>query len=353
MTRSRMLVPALAVAVLVLISFAAAAQTQQPARQGEKTPCQLRIEELQRFYRQYPPPPSFGFPPIPDIEYENSLITFRVCRVKKNLTPEQEERRKKSWKCCDPEFYDVDVVELDAYMRLCREAPVLNELGFRELRFTIERWELFGHARLFDGDVVFSATPNVVQPKSLAFRTESFVPPECREVTGGISSRDRCANALEPSRLTARAEAAARYQKRIEELRKTKKKPLTPGELKPRKGEDDYWDFPAMIVYNAIYDVWLNSRKLIAAEPGIAMARGAKQIPPTAITVAFQKPVETTLPDGTIIKICPGTCSGMVTIPEHLFWRGIDTAEAIKAGRLRLQPNWQPEAIKRKAARPQ
>ena len=349
MKRSPTLVVALALTVLATLF--ASAQTTSP-REGEKTPCQLRIEELQRYYEKYgPPPPSFGFPPIPEIEYENSLITFRICRVKKNLTPEQEERRKKSWKCCDPEFYDVQVVRLDAYMRLCREAPVLNELGFRELRFTIERWELFGHARLFDGDIVFSATPNVVQPKSLAFRTESFVPATCRDLTGGISASDTCSKALDPKNLTERAAASKRYQDRIAAIRA--KRTPSAGELKPRRGEDAYWDFPAMIVYNAIYDVWLNGRKLVSTEPGIAMARGAMQIPPTAITVAFQKPVETTLPDGTIIKICPGTCSGMVTIPEHVFWRGIETADAIKAGRLKLAPDWQPEAVKRPAPKPQ
>ena len=302
----------LAVAVAVL---AGPALAQQPPRQGEKTACEQRIEELRRFYEKYGPPPvSHGFPAMPEIEYENSLITFRICRVKKNLTPEQEEARKKSWKCCDPEFYDVELVRLDAYMRLCREAPVMNELGFRELRFTIERWELFGHARLFAGDVVFSATPGMVQPKSLAFATRSGVDPKCQDRPGGLSGNDECEGFKGPKTM----ERVSRF------------------------------DYPAMIVYNAVYDVWLSNKKLVSAEPGIAMARGVKQIPPTAITVAFQKPVETTLPDGTIIKICPGTCSGMVTIPEHLFWAGIDTAEKIKAGQLRLSDDWQPEAVKRK-----
>lgn len=313
---SRILMLTLVFAAVMAFQLSAQAP---PPQQGDKTPCQQRIEELQRYWEKYGPPPrSFGFPAIPEIEYENSLITFRICRVKKNLTPEQEERRKKSWKCCDPEFYDVQLVRLDAYMRLCREAPVLNELGFRELRFTIERWELFGHARLFDGDIVFSATPGVVQPKSLAFATKPAVPARCQDRAGGISGSDDCSRYTDP-----------KFQEQASKS-----------------------DYPAMIVYNAVYDVWLNGRKLVSAEPGIAMARGVKQIPPTAITVAFQKPVETTLPDGTIIKICPGTCSGMVTIPEHLFWRGIETAEAIKSGKLKLQGDWQPEAVKRKAAKP-
>lgn len=315
MTRARLIAFVLALAAAASLSAQPLAQQPGP---GAKTPCQLRAEALQAYYAANPPAPtSYGFPAIPEIEYENSLITFRICIVKKGLTPEQEERRKKSWKCCDPEFYDVQLVRLDAYMRLCREAPVLNELGFRELRFTIERWELFGRAGIFDGDIVFSATPGVVQPKSLAFSTRSGIPEGCQDLAGGVSGSDECEQYKGPSAM----ESLSRL------------------------------DYPAMIVYNAIYDVWLSSRKLVAAEPGIAMARGVNQIPPTAITVAFQKPLETTLPDGRIIKICPGTCSGMVTIPEHMFWSGIATAEGIKAGTVTLPDDWQPAATTRPAAK--
>lgn len=276
----------------------------------EITPCERRIQQLQAQFDKNPPPKSFGFPAKPEIEYENSLITFRICEVKKDLTKEQEERRQKSWKCCDPEFYNVQLVKLDAYMRLCREEPVINELGFREMRFTIERWDLFGKADLFGGDLVFSVTPGVVQPKSLVFSTRSSIPKNCQDRAGGLSSDNRCEEFKGPDTMTK----ASRQ------------------------------DYPAMIIYNAIYDVWLNGLKIVSAEPGIAMARGVTEIPPTGITVAFQKPVETRKPDGTIIKICPGTCSGMRTIPLHEFQAGLATAASIKKGQ-RLPANWQPKAV--------
>lgn len=302
---------------IVAIFAIGATPAQQPTAAAdtdnqliEVTPCERRVRELQRRYALSPPPPSFGFPAQPDIEYENSLITFRVCRVKKNLTPEQEKARLRSWKCCDPEFYDVELVKLDAYMRLCREEPVINELGFRELRFTIEKWELFGRAELFGADLIFSATPGVVQPKSLVFSTRSVIPAKCQSLAGGLSASRDCEGYKGPKT----TERASRL------------------------------DYPALIIYNAIYDVFLNNKKIVSAEPGIAMARGVMEIPPTGVTVAFQKPVETTMPDGTIIKICPGTCSGMRTIPIHEFTAGLATAAAVKRGE-RLPAAWQPKAI--------
>ncbi|NJL30055.1 MAG: hypothetical protein HC897_20255 [Thermoanaerobaculia bacterium] len=283
----------------------------------EVTPCERKIQELQRRFEKAPPPVSHGFPARPEIEYENSLITFRICEVKKGLTKEQELARQKSWKCCDPEFYNVQLVKLDAYMRLCREEPIINELGFREMRFTIEKWELFGRAELFGGDLVFSVTPGVVQPKSLVFSTHSGIPSKCQGRAGGLSGNADCEDYKGP-----------KVSERVS-----------------RK------DYPALIIYNAIYDVWLNGLKIVSAEPGIAMARGVTEIPPTGITVAFQKPVETTKPDGTIIKICPGTCSGMRTIPIHEFQAGLETAAKIKRNE-RLPEGWKPRAITTPAPRP-
>lgn len=283
----------------------------------EVTPCERRVRELQRRFEVTPPPVSHGFPANPDLEYENSLITFRICRVKKGLTPAQEKARLASWKCCDPEFYDVELVKLDAYMRLCREEPIINELGFRELRFTIEKWELFGRAELFGADLLFSATPGVVQPKSLVFSTRSGIPANCQGRAGGLSASRDCEGYKGP-----------KTNERVSRM-----------------------DYPALIIYNAIYDVWLNNKKIVSAEPGIAMARGVMEIPPTGITVAFQKPVETTLPDGTIIKICPGTCSGMRTIDVADFRAGLFTAAQLKAGK-RLDRSWRPEAVTRPVPRP-
>lgn len=283
----------------------------------EVTPCERRLKDLQARFEKVPPPVSHGFPARPEIEYENSLITFRICEVKKGLTKEQEEARQRSWKCCDPEFYNVQLVKLDAYMRLCREEPIINELGFREMRFTIEKWELFGRAELFGGDLIFSVTPDAVQPKSLVFSTRSGIPAKCQERAGGLSGNSDCEDYKGPK-------------------------------VSERVSRQDY---PALIIYNAIYDVWLNGLKIVSAEPGIAMARGVTEIPPTGITVAFQKPVETTKPDGTIIKICPGTCSGMRTIPVHEFQAGLATAASLKRNE-KLPATWQPRAVTTPAPRP-
>jgi hypothetical protein len=284
---------------------AAAAPTPEAAPGREpKSACQQRVEQFQREMAAAPPPRSFGFPHVPEMEFENSLISFRVCKVKKNLTREQEARRRRSKKCCDPEFYDVELVKLDAYMRLCREEPVLNEIGFREMRFTIEKWELFGHSKLYDADILFSATPGVVQPKSLAFAPKMAVPKECLG-TGAFTPKCR------------------QLVDNVTELSKN--------------------DFPALIVYNAIYDVYVNDKKIVSQEPGVAMARGAMQIPPTGITVAFQKPID--IPG--VIKICPGTCAGMVTITEPAFNAGIDVARRLKAGQMRLDPGFVPQAAQR------
>ena len=288
---------------------ASPAPAEAPIGKEPKSACQQTVEKVQAQMRSEPPPRSFGFPHTPEMEFENSLITFRVCKVKKNLTPEQERRRLRSKKCCDPEFYDVELVKLDAYMRLCREEPVINELGFREMRFTIEKWELFGRSNLYDADIVFSATPGVVQPKSLAFAPKMAVPREC---LGAGAFTPKCRRLLD----------------NVTELSRS--------------------DFPALIVYNAIYDVYVNDKKIVSQEPGVAMARGAMQIPPTGITVAFQKPID--VPG--VIKICPGTCSGMVTIPESTFNAGLDTARKIKAGQMRLDKGFVPQASQRQPTIP-
>lgn len=300
-----LLIAASWIAALPSLAAPQAPDTKPSAAAKEaKSACQQKVEAFQKEMATAPPPRSFGFPAVPEMEYENSLISFRVCKVKKDLTKEQEERRRRSRKCCDPEFYDVELVKLDAYMRLCREEPVLNEIGFREMRFTIEKWELFGHSKLYDADIVFSATPGVVQPKSLAFAPKMAVPAEC---LGTRATSARCRRLLD-----------------------------NPTELSKN-------DFPALIVYSAIYDVYVNNKKIVSQEPGVAMARGAMQIPPTGITVAFQKPID--IPG--VIKICPGTCAGMKTIPESEFYAGLAVAEKVKTGQMRLDANFVPKAIQR------
>lgn len=49
-------------------------------------------------------------------------------------------------------------------------------------------------------------------------------------------------------------------------------------------------DYPAMIVYNAIYDVYLDDVKVGENLAGVAFATGVMEIPPRNITVSFHKP---------------------------------------------------------------
>ncbi len=49
-------------------------------------------------------------------------------------------------------------------------------------------------------------------------------------------------------------------------------------------------DYPAMIVYNAIYDVYLDDVKVGENMAGVAFATGVMEIPPRNITVSFHKP---------------------------------------------------------------
>jgi hypothetical protein len=179
-------------------------------------------------------------------------------------------------------------------MKLEREKPVRNTIGYRQLEFTIREWELFGYSESLGAHISFAASKDVVQPKSLAVSLQKES------------------------------------------------------------------DFPALIVYNAIYDIYLDGRKIVAQRPGVAMARGVMEIPPRNITVAFQKPVAL----GAYIDhgeeegaaknhgdcnidpydyrcdpwIDPGTCEDMVTITPEEFNAGLQEARAIREQIATLKP---------------
>ena len=130
-------------------------------------------------------------------------------------------------------------------------------------------------------------------------------------------------------------------------------------------------DYPALIVYNAIYDVYLDGRKIISKMPGVAMARGVMEIPPRNITVAFQKPFAISRQamavhkaGGTIsvekhhcdnLPIDPndpycidsGNCEDMATITEEEFSAGLKEAKAIRERMATLRPKPLPPEGKR------
>ena len=82
-------------------------------------------------------------------------------------------------------------------------------------------------------------------------------------------------------------------------------------------------DFPAMIIYNAIYDVYLGKERIIANQPGTAFASPVWDVPPRNVTVAFEKPFESDL-----FSFSAGTCEGMRSVNRDEFERG--ATEALK-----------------------
>ena len=144
-----------------------------------------------------------SFPKHAEVEFEHSIITIPLV-----LHGETE---------------PAEVLKLDAYMKLDREPPVRNGLGYSQFEFTIDAWELYGYSKVLDAYITFKLS-DTVKPKSL-----------------GVA------------------------------LQKNK-------------------DFPAMIVYNAIYDIYIDDVRVAENRAGVAFATGVMEIPPRNITVAFNKP---------------------------------------------------------------
>jgi hypothetical protein len=215
-----------------------------------------------------PPEIQKGFPEYAEVEYEHSIITIPII-----LGGETEPS---------------EVIKFDAFMRLIREKPVRNGLGYRQFEFTIDAWELYGYSKVLDANITFKLS-NTVKPKSL-----------------GVA------------------------------LQKNK-------------------DYPAMIVYNAIYDIYLNDMKVGENRPGVAFATGVMEIPPRNITVAFHKPFTFSLnpdvrkktspvtsatetdmePCGGTEDAClgPGTCEDMTSINAQQFEAGVAKAKAYRTAR--------------------
>jgi hypothetical protein len=210
-----------------------------------------------------------GFPDYEEVEFEHSIITIPII-----LHGETE---------------PAEVLKFDAYMRLDRERPVRNGLGYRQFEFIIDAWELHGYSKVLDAYITFKLS-DTVKPKSL-----------------GV--------ALQKNR-----------------------------------------DYPAMIVYNAIYDIYLDDVKVGENLAGVAFATGVMEIPPRNITVAFHKPFSfnrhgsgkkpgstKTHPGGTCTtKPCEceedwcmgsGSCEDMESISAEAFEAGAAKAKSYRAKR--------------------
>ena len=193
-----------------------------------------------------------SFPEREEVEYEHSIITIPLV--------------------LEGETQPAEVLKLDAFMRLVRGTPVRNGLGYRQVEFYIDAWELYGYSKVLDAYFTFRLS-DTVKPKSLVVSLQ-------------------------------------------------------------KNG-----DYPAMIVYDAIYDVYLNDVKIIDKQAGVAFATGVMEIPPRNITVAFHKPFSLTearkrdakldaklgeVVDG--FSLDPGTCEDMTQITPQQFNEGLRQA---------------------------
>jgi hypothetical protein len=181
------------------------------------------------------------FPEEPAVEYERSVI-----RIPLQLANEKR---------------PVDVMAFDAYMRLIRERPIRNGIGYRQFEFTIDAWELTNvYSKGLEANITFTLS-RATQPKSICIA---------------------------------------------------------------RQKESDY---PAMIVYSAIYDVYLDKKRIIINQPGVAFATPVWEIPPRNVTVAFEKPYHS--PDGRF-SFASGTCEGMRAITKEEFEAGALKARSFR-----------------------
>lgn len=184
-----------------------------------------------------------GFPEEAEMEFERSVIRIPFYLNQRDRTIAR----------------DVDVMVFDAYMRILREAPIRNGLGFRQFEFYIDAWELTNtYSQGLNANITFTLSATE-QPKSICIAHQ----------------RDS--------------------------------------------------DYPAMIIYNAIYDVYFNHEKIIENQPGTAYATPVTSIPPRNVTVAFEKPFTSDL-----FEFSAGSCEGMASITREQFEQGAYAARKIR-----------------------
>jgi hypothetical protein len=186
-----------------------------------------------------------GFPQEPEVEYERSVIRIPFYLKR----PE-----------ADEESHKVDVMAFDAFMRIIREAPTTNGIGYRQFEFYIDAWELTNSFSMGLGTDITFTLSDTVQPKSICIA---------------------------------------------------------------RQREADY---PALIVYSAIYDVYLGQERIIEKQAGVAYASPVWEIPPRNVTVAFEKPFESE-----VMAFSAGTCEGMQSISREEFQRGVSMAQTTRS----------------------
>jgi hypothetical protein len=212
------------------------AQTREALRATLPVRQPLKPEEL-RYSKK-------AFPPNAEIEYERSVIRIPFeLKGKAKAAASQ----------------DVDIMAFDAYMRLIRQAPTRNGLGYSQFEFFIDAWELTNtYSKGLNADITFTIS-DCPQPKSVCVSLQ----------------RDS--------------------------------------------------DYPALMVYNALYDIYVGKEKIVEKQPGVAMATPIWEIPPRNVTVAFEKPFESEL-----FTFSAGTCEGMTSVSQEEFERGAAAARKVR-----------------------
>jgi hypothetical protein len=178
------------------------------------------------------------FPAEAGIEHERSVVTIPI-----TVAGDQ-----------DP----VEILKLDALMKLQRNIPFTNAANIRQFTFQILEWELYGRSSALNSNVTFTLS-DTVQPVSL------------------------CA-ASGPER-----------------------------------------DFPATIVYNAIYDAYVGTMRVVQNRPGVAFSHAVTQIPPRGVLIAFEKPFEV---HG--FSFGAGACGSMTSSGIEFYEREIARARAMR-----------------------
>lgn len=165
-------------------------------------------------------------------------------------------------------WISTEEVDLKAFMRLELEPRVTNQLNRTQFEFTIAVWELHGRSQLLSEKFGMDV-----------YITFSLTPPPVKQ----------------PKSICFANQEGA--------------------------------DFPATIIYNACYDVFINDRKIIDAQMGVAICTPIVSIPPRDVLVAFEKPFE----DRQLgIAFNRGCCWGMRTITTDEFLSGGNTARQFR-----------------------
>lgn len=166
-------------------------------------------------------------------------------------------------------WISTEEIDFKAFMRLNLERRIISKLNRPQFEFNIEVWELYGRSEILSEK--FGTDAQV---------TFSLTPPPQKQPKSICFSNQ------------------------------------------------DGYDFPATIIYSACYDVFVNDRKIVDAQMGVAICTPVVGIPPRNVMVAFEKPFE----DRKLgIAFGRGCCWGMQTITESDFLEGVNTARKIRS----------------------